>query len=92
MDYQQDVDLDKLYMDVCVFNERVMGPSHAVNVVDMAVRSVYGRRGVSHICIPKDIQEWAVSDKHRSNANVAHHSGDWSVPSSAKPAQSLARR
>jgi len=92
MDYQQDVDLDKLYMDVCVFNERVMGPSHAVNVVDMAVRSAYGRRGVSHICIPKDIQEWAVSDKHRSNANVAHHSGDWSVPSSAKPAQSLIQK
>ncbi len=26
MDYQQDVDLDKLFMDVSVFNERVMGP------------------------------------------------------------------
>ncbi|MGH9343035.1 MAG: thiamine pyrophosphate-dependent enzyme [Terriglobia bacterium] len=92
MDYQQDVDLDKLYMDVSVFNERVMGPAHAVNVVDMAVRTAYGRRGVSHICIPKDIQEWEVSDKHRSNANVASHSGDWSVPASAKPAPSLLQR
>ncbi|MFZ0296483.1 MAG: thiamine pyrophosphate-binding protein, partial [Candidatus Sulfotelmatobacter sp.] len=89
MDYQQDVDLDKLYMDVSVFNERVMGPAHAINVVDMAVRTAYARRGVSHICIPKDIQEWPVSDKHRSNANVPHHSGDWSVPSTAKPADSL---
>lgn len=92
MDYQQDVDLDKLYMDVSVFNERVMGPAHAVNVVDMAVRTAYGRRGVAHICIPKDIQEWEVTDKHRSGANVAHHSGDWSVPSSAKPAQSLIQK
>ena len=89
MDYQQDVDLDKLYMDVSVFNERVMGPAHAVNVVDMAVRSAYGKRGVSHICIPKDIQEWEVSDKHRSKANVPRHSGDWSAPSSEKPAASL---
>jgi pyruvate dehydrogenase (quinone) len=89
MDYQQDVDLDKLYMDVSVFNERVMSAPHAVNVVDMAVRTAYGRRGVSHICIPKDIQEWPVSDKHRSNANPANHSADWSVPPSAKPAQSL---
>jgi pyruvate dehydrogenase (quinone) len=88
-DYQQDVDLDKLYMDVAVFNERVMSAPHAVNVVDMAVRTAYGRRGVSHICIPKDIQEWPVSDKHRSNANPAHHSGDWRVSPSAKPAQSL---
>ena len=89
MDYQQDVDLDKLFMDVSVFNERVMSAPHAVNVVDMAVRTAYGRRGVAHICIPKDIQEWPVSDKHRSNANPAHHSGDWRVTPSAKPAQSL---
>ncbi|MGH7226802.1 MAG: thiamine pyrophosphate-dependent enzyme, partial [Gemmataceae bacterium] len=74
---------------VAVFNERVMGPAHAVNVVDMAVRSAYGRRGVAHICIPKDIQEWPVSDKHRSNANVAKHSGDWSAPSTARPTASL---
>src|SRR5881296_546908 len=29
---QQDVDLDKLYADVAVFNERVMGPAHVVNM------------------------------------------------------------
>ncbi len=92
MDYQQDVDLDKLYMDVTVFNQRVMGPAHTVNCVDMAVRTAYGRRAVSHICIPKDIQEWPVTDQHRSSANVSHHSGDWSVPSSAKPAQSLVQK
>jgi pyruvate dehydrogenase (quinone) len=91
-DYQQDVDLDKLYMDVSVFNERVMGPAHAVNVVDMAVRTAYARHGVSHICIPKDIQEWPVTDKHRSGANVSHHSGNWSRPSTARPADSLLRQ
>lgn len=92
MDYQQDVDLDKLFMDVSVFNERVMGPAHAVNVVDMAVRTAYARRGVSHICIPKDIQEWAVTDKHRSGANVSQHSGDWSIPSSARPSLSMIQK
>ncbi len=89
MDYQQDVDLDKLFMDVSVFNERVMGPAHAVNVVDMAVRTAYARRGVAHICIPKDIQEWPVNGSKRSNANVPHHSGDWSAPSTAKPSQGV---
>ncbi len=92
MDYQQDVDLDKLFMDVSVFNERVMGPAHAINVVDMAIRTAYARHGVSHICIPKDIQEWEVTDKHRSNANVPHHSGDWSSPSTAKPTDVLLRQ
>jgi pyruvate dehydrogenase (quinone) len=92
MDYQQDVDLDKLFMDVAVFNERVMGPAHAVNVVDMAIRSAYGRHGVAHICIPKDIQEWEVSKNHRSSANVPKHSGEWSAPPNTKPADSLLRQ
>jgi pyruvate dehydrogenase (quinone) len=92
MDYQQDVDLDKLYMDVAVFNQRVMGPAHAVNVLDMAVRTAYSRRGVAHICIPKDIQEWEVSNKHRSSANIAQHSGDWSAPSTATPALPLLQK
>lgn len=88
MSYQQDVDLDKLFMDVSEFNERIMGPAHAVNVVDMAIRAAYGRRGVAHICIPKDIQEWEVSDEHRSKANIPNHSAEWRaslaiVPSSA---------
>ena len=74
--YQQDVDLDKLFMDVSVYNERVMGPAHVVNVVDEAVKTALARRGVAHITIPKDIQEWTVSDEQRSSANVATHSGD----------------
>src|ERR1700761_1577528 len=42
--YQQDVDLDKLYMDVAVYNQRVMGGSHIVNVVDEAIKMALGRR------------------------------------------------
>jgi len=92
MDYQQDVDLDKLFMDVTVFNQRINSAPHAINVVDMAVRSAYGRRGVAHICIPKDIQEWKVSNEHRSSANVPHHSGDYKVGQSAKPAPSVLQK
>src|SRR5437868_7806427 len=54
--FQQDVDLDKVFMDVAVYNERVMGPAHIVNVVDAAVRAALSQRGVAHITIPKDIQ------------------------------------
>ena len=63
--YQQDVDLDKLYMDVSVYNERVMGPAHVDNVVDEAIRTALtrARRGPHH-AFPKDIQEWTASDKH----------------------------
>jgi pyruvate dehydrogenase (quinone) len=89
MDYQQDVDLDRVFLDVAVFSERVMGPAHAVNVVDMAVRSAYGRHGVAHMCIPKDIQDWEVSKDQRSPANVPNHSGDWAAPPNMKPADAL---
>ncbi len=34
MHYQQDVDLDKLFMDVAAYNERIMGPAHVENAVD----------------------------------------------------------
>jgi pyruvate dehydrogenase (quinone) len=72
--YQQDVDLDKLFTDVSVYSERVMGPAHVCNVVDEAVKRAHARRGVAHITIPKDIQSWT-SDDMRSKANIAHHSG-----------------
>src|ERR1700752_720311 len=33
---QQDVALDKLFMDVCVYDERIMGPTQVQNVIDLA--------------------------------------------------------
>jgi pyruvate dehydrogenase (quinone) len=72
--YQQDVSLDKLFSDVAVFSERIMGPAHVCNVVDEAVKLAHARRGVAHITIPKDIQSWT-SDGLRSKANIANHSG-----------------
>src|SRR5579872_3273481 len=74
--YQQDVDLDKLFMDVAEYNQRVMGPAHVNNVVDEAIKTALARRGVSHITIPKDIQDWTSRDEERSKANVPNHSAD----------------
>src|SRR4051795_10312412 len=52
--YQQDVDLDKLFEDVAEYNERVMGPAHVYNVLDEADKTSPARRTVAHINIPKD--------------------------------------
>src|SRR5881227_2493069 len=60
---QQDVELDKLYMDVAVYNTRVMGPTHVENVADLACRTALAYRGVSHITIPVDTQELEVNYK-----------------------------
>jgi pyruvate dehydrogenase (quinone) len=83
--YQQDVDLDRLFMDVAEYNERVMGPEHVVNVVDEAIKTALTRHGVAHITIPKDIQMWEMGDGQRSNANIAHHSADLFAPDGVAP-------
>src|SRR5690349_8801513 len=83
--YQQDVDLDKLFMDVAAYNERVMGPAHVTNVVDEAIKTALSRRTVAHVTIPKDIQDWDDGDAERSSSNIPHHSGDLFAPAQPLP-------
>ena len=73
--YQQDVDLNKLFIDVAGYTERVMGPAHVTNVVDEAIKTAISQRTVAHITIPKDVQDWT-ENGHRSSANIPQHSGD----------------
>ena len=88
--YQQDVDLDKLFMDVAAYNQRVMGTAHVVNVVDEAIKTALAWRTVAHITIPKDIQDWTASEDTRSAANVTSHSSDlYTAVHPVPPAASL---
>jgi len=84
--YQQDVDLDKLYMDVAAYNQRVTGPDHVVNVLDEAVKTALSYRAVAHITIPKDVQDWN-SESKRSPANVPKHSADLFAAAIPVPSQ-----
>jgi pyruvate dehydrogenase (quinone)/pyruvate oxidase len=70
---QQDVALDRLYMDVAACNERIMGPTHVENIVDLAVRIALSYRTVSHITFPVDFQEMEVKQRQRSKRNIPHH-------------------
>lgn len=70
---QQDVELDKLYMDVSVYNARVMGAAHARNVTEIACRTALAYKGVSHITIPVDVQDQPVKEDARNPRNVAGH-------------------
>jgi hypothetical protein len=69
---QQDVALDKLYIDVANYNERVMNGAHMEAVADLAIRTAIETRGVSHITIPVDVQVQAMK-KGRSERNPPHH-------------------
>jgi len=90
--YQQDVDLDKLFIDVAAFNQRVMGPAHVNNIVDEAIKTALTRRTVSHITIPKDIQHWTLDDDHRSDANISKHSADLYAAVRSVPSPELLQR
>src|SRR5947209_17848358 len=57
---QQDVALDKLFMDVSVYDERIMGAAAAENITALAIRTALARRGVAHITIPTDVQDQEV--------------------------------
>src|SRR5919107_1747956 len=54
--YQQEVNLDRLFEDVSVYNQVIMNPAQLPALVDIAIRTAYARRGVAHLTIPNDIQ------------------------------------
>ena len=82
---QQDVALDKLFMDVANYNERVMNGAHIESVADLAIRTALATRGVSHITIPVDVQVQEVK-KGRSERNPVHHTSSVPAFSEHQPA------
>src|SRR2546423_6133804 len=60
---QQDIELDKTFIDVAVFNQRVMGVSHVENLVDLGCRTALAYRNVAHITFPTDLQEKDVTKR-----------------------------
>ncbi|HZU21641.1 MAG TPA: thiamine pyrophosphate-dependent enzyme [Terriglobales bacterium] len=70
---QQDVALDKLFMDVAAFDERVMGPTHVEPIAELAIRTALAYHRVSHITIPVDVQEKEVKNRQASKRNIPGH-------------------
>jgi pyruvate dehydrogenase (quinone) len=70
---QQDVALDRLFMDVAAYNTRVMGPTHVENVTELACRTAIAYRKVSHIAFPTDIQDMKAERKTASKRNIQGH-------------------
>jgi pyruvate dehydrogenase (quinone) len=84
---QQDVELDKLFENVCVYNTRCMGAAHMENIAELACRTALAYRGVSHLCIPVDFQELEVKTKGngRSPRNIPRHVSDVAAESARIP-------
>jgi pyruvate dehydrogenase (quinone)/pyruvate oxidase len=54
--YQQEVHLEKLYIDVASYDVMITNPRQVSAVVDQAIRTALTRRTVSHITMPNDVQ------------------------------------
>ena len=63
-DYQQEVDLQVLFQDVCGYVETVMSPVQVRQVMDRAIRIAAARRTVSCVIVPNDIQELPAAAAH----------------------------
>src|SRR5919197_4488693 len=71
--YLQDVNIDYLVNDVALYNQRIMGPQHVTNVVDLAVRTAMTQRGPSHLAFPIDYQAASADSGTRFQRNVPDH-------------------
>jgi pyruvate dehydrogenase (quinone) len=55
--FQQEVHLDRVFMDLAEYNAVVHVPVSIPTLVDVAVRTALARKDVTHITFPVDIQE-----------------------------------
>src|ERR671933_2577068 len=68
--YQQDVALDRLFMDVAAYTERGASPNHLYPVRDEAIKTSLSRRTVAHVNIPRDIAKQPVTEGVASGASL----------------------
>jgi pyruvate dehydrogenase (quinone)/pyruvate oxidase len=87
--YLQDINQDYLFQDVAVYNQRIMGPAHVENVVNLACRSALSNFGVSHVAIPIDIQAMPASQEKRFKRNVKGHTSSSYQPVKRTPEPAL---
>ncbi len=92
--YQQEVHLEKLFMDVAQYDVMVHVPVQIPTLVDLAVRHALAHRTVSHITFPNDIQiadaelnPWDAVAPARPPATAAVY-----IPAPMVPAESDLRR
>ena len=79
--YLQDINTDYLMNDLALYNQRIMGPQHVLNVVDYACRTALSQRGPAHIAFPIDYQASPADSGTRFARNVpGHTSTTFQVP------------
>ncbi|SFJ13910.1 pyruvate oxidase [Thermoflavimicrobium dichotomicum] len=70
LDYFQEVQLERLFDDVAVYNQRIMSAEQLPAVVNQAIRVAYAKKGVSVLTIPDDIPKFEVKAEARKTSSI----------------------
>ena len=90
--YQQDVNLMQLFSDVSVYNNIITAPEQAEMATDIACRTAFAQRGVSHLTIPIDVQEKKLQGKYSKHKVPGHTSDTFVAAGGALPDRYLLER
>src|SRR5919206_2484351 len=71
--YLQDFDTDHLFSNLAAYSQRIMGPEHIANVVDLACRTALSQRVPAHLAFPIDYQTADATDLMRYKRDVPGH-------------------
>ncbi|BCJ88469.1 pyruvate oxidase [Effusibacillus dendaii] len=68
-DFFQEVNLERMFDDVAVYNQRIMSAEQLPAVVNQAIRTAYTKEGVSVLTIPDDIPRFEVESEARGTSS-----------------------
>lgn len=89
--YQQELDMTSMFKDVAgAFTGYAMVPSQVRHLIDRAVRIAMGRRRVTALVFPNDLQEESMAEPPRKHGAVFSGVG-WSKPNIVPMHQDLRR-
>ncbi|NGQ96536.1 pyruvate oxidase [Brevibacillus sp. SYP-B805] len=65
----QEVNLERMFDDVAVYNQRIMSAEQLPAVVNQAIRTAYTKKGVAVLTIPDDIPKFEVKGEARRTSS-----------------------
>ncbi|MFP8641590.1 pyruvate oxidase [Priestia aryabhattai] len=66
----QEINLERMFDDVAVYNQRVMSAEQLPTVVNQAIRTAYAKKGVAVLTIPDDIPRFEVGSEARETSSI----------------------
>jgi pyruvate dehydrogenase (quinone) len=87
--FQQEVDMARLFDDVAIYNQEVINPNQVEMLADEACRHALNHRGVAHITFPVDYQEFEPDGKRSAHKRNGSTTSRWLPPVIVPPEDQL---